>query len=100
MMDQKKQELIQVSLTNSGAYFIFSVPNVKRGICGKTRGHADEVIIHGIPKNKLQDFCVKNEIQITNLAVYQYGEKILINISGSSDYNKTGRYTHESNFDY
>ena len=99
-MEQKKQELIQVSLTNSGAYFIYSVPNVKRGIRGKTRGRADEVIIHGIPKNKLQDFCVKNEIQITNMAVYQYGEKILINIPGSSDYNKTGRYTHESNFDY
>ena len=50
MMDQKKQELIQVSLTNSGAFFIYSVPNVKRGIRGKTRGRADEVIIHGIPK--------------------------------------------------
>ena len=95
-MDQKKQELIQVSLVDSGAYFIYSVPNVKRGIRGKTRGRANEVIIHGIPKNKLQDFCVNNEIQITNLAVYQYGEKILINIPGSRDYNKTGGYDNGS----
>ena len=91
-MNQKKQELIQVSLTNSGAYFIYSVPNVKRGIRGKTRGHADEVIIHGVPKSKLQEFCIKNEIQITNLAVYQFGSRILKVIPGSSDYNETGGY--------
>ena len=35
-----------------------------------------------------------HEIQITNLAVYQYGEKILINIPGSTDCNKTGRYSN------
>ena len=81
---------------DAGAYFIYRLPNVARGMHGKTKGHADEVLIQGIPKKRLQDYCVKNEIQITNLAVYQFGEKILINIPGSRDYNETGGYDNGS----
>ena len=31
-------------------YFIYKVPNVKRGIRGKTRGKVDELLIVGMPR--------------------------------------------------
>ena len=93
-MANGKNKLIQVSLTESGAYFIYELPKVVRGIRGKNRERVDEVLIHGVPKSKLQEFCIKNEIQITNLAVYQFGLQILKVIPGSSDYNETGGYNN------
>ena len=70
-------KLVQVNLMPFGAYFLYSLP-VKRGIRGKTKAVVDELIVHGIPKEKLQDFCINNDIQITNKAVYVNGEKVLI----------------------
>lgn len=63
------EELIQVNLTPFGAYFLYKI-KVTRGIRGKTKGKVDEIIVVGINKDKLQKYCVDNEIIITNKAVY------------------------------
>lgn len=60
-MDQKKQELIQVSLTNSGAYFIYSVPNVKRGIRGKTRDMRTKLLFTEFQKINCRIFVLKTK---------------------------------------
>ena len=38
---------------NGDYYFIYSVPQVTRGIRGKSKGHVDEVLIVGIPQSQL-----------------------------------------------
>lgn len=71
-MDEQKltnKDLVQVSLIPQGAYFTYKL-RVTRGIRGNDKGKVDEVLIHGVPTKRLQDFCVKNNIIITNMAVY------------------------------
>ena len=41
---------------NGDYYVIFKVPSVPRGIHGKSKGHVDEVLIVGVPKNKIDMF--------------------------------------------
>ena len=41
---------------NGDYYFIFKVPNVARGMHGKTKGHVDELLIVGVPQKKLESF--------------------------------------------
>ena len=41
---------------NGDYYIIFRVPNVARGMHGKTKGHVDELLIVGVPQDKLDSF--------------------------------------------
>lgn len=65
-----ENKLIQVSLDDSGAYFLYLIKDVNRGIRGKNRAKADEIISVGVPNKKLQNYCMQNNIFITNRAVY------------------------------
>lgn len=85
----KKNEtvLIQVDLIDIGAYFIYRINNVQRGIKGKSRGQVDEIIAVGVPRHKLQKYCVDNEIIITNQAVYlnnDMSKPYLVHIGGGN----------------
>lgn len=63
------QDLIQVSIHDFGAYFVYKVP-VQRGIKGKTKSKVDEVISVGVPSKRLQAWCISQGLIITNKAVY------------------------------
>ena len=63
-------KLVQVSLNNAGAYFTYKF-KVQRGIRGKSKSKVDEVMVIGIPYKALQKYCEKEELIITNYAVYQ-----------------------------
>ena len=41
---------------NGDYYFIYSVPQVARGMHGKSKGHVDEVLIVGIPQSQLINY--------------------------------------------
>ena len=41
---------------NGDYYIIFVVPDVKRGIRGKNRATADELLIIGVPKARIDEF--------------------------------------------
>ena len=41
---------------NGDYYIIFLVPDVTRGIRGKTKGKADELLIVGVPKARIDGF--------------------------------------------
>lgn len=45
-------------------YFIFKVPNVKRGIRGKNRGKVDELLIVGVNRAHAVRFARKNGIKL------------------------------------
>ena len=62
-------KLIQVSIIKQGVYFMYQLP-VQRGIKGKSKSKVNEVLVVGIPMNKVQDYCLKENIIITNKAVY------------------------------
>lgn len=49
---------------------MYLIPKVKRGMHGKTKSKVDEVMIVGIPNQKLQNYCIQHRIYITNKAVY------------------------------
>ena len=70
-MESNINNLIQVSINKSGVYFMYKVPQVKRGIRGKTKGKVDEVLIVGIPLKQVEEYCVRNNLIITNKAVYE-----------------------------
>lgn len=73
------QAIIQISLNPHGAYITYLVENVARGMHGKTKGHVNEVLIVGVPNSKLEAFCHKENIYITNLAVRDsYTDTILL----------------------
>ena len=60
-MERNKPEFI--SKNKDGNYYIgFRVP-VKRGIKGKTKAVVDELIIIGIHKDKMKDFCKEHGIK-------------------------------------
>lgn len=50
---------------------MYKVPQVKRGIRGKTKGKVDEVLIVGIPLKKVEEYCENSNLIITNKAVYE-----------------------------
>ena len=56
--------LEEVNPTEHGVYCIFRVPNVRRGIRGKTRGKVDELLIVGIPLSKANQYLSKYGIRI------------------------------------
>ena len=78
-------ELIQVSLNKSGAYFMESIV-AARGMHGKTKGHVKEVLIIGVPNSQLQSYCERNDICITNKAVYISGKKVLVRKDNTMTY--------------
>ena len=45
--------------------------DVKRGMRGKTKGKVKEVLIVGIPKSAVENYCQTNKLIITNKAVYE-----------------------------
>lgn len=59
-----KEELITISIQENGAYFIYKIPNVKRGIRGKNKGNVNELIIVGVPIDKLEQYCKKENITL------------------------------------
>lgn len=58
---------------NGDYYFIYSVPQVKRGMHGKTKGHVDEVLIVGIPQSQLINY-LRGELAEKTCEVYVEGE--------------------------
>ena len=49
---------------NGDYYIIFRLPKVPRGMHGKSKGHVDELLIVGVPQDKLDAFLkahYKNE---------------------------------------
>jgi hypothetical protein len=63
------KDLVQVSIRNFGAYFIYNIP-VQRGIKGKTKSKVDEILAVGIPFKEIQSYCINNGLIITNKAIY------------------------------
>lgn len=63
-------KLVQLSLNDFGGYFMYRLHEVPRGIRGKTRAKADEVIVVGIPTQHMQKYCLKEHLIITSKAVY------------------------------
>ena len=56
-MIQPFENLICINRNANGDYyFIYSVPQVKRGMHGKNKGHVDEVLIVGIPQSQLVNY--------------------------------------------
>ena len=55
----KTKDLILDSISrnqNGDYYIIFQVPNVARGMHGKSKGHVNELLIVGVPQDKLDSF--------------------------------------------
>lgn len=65
-MDQK---LIQVAIQSNGVYFTWQI-EVPRGIRGKDKARVKEVLIHGVPTKRVQQYCLDNKLVITDRAVY------------------------------
>ena len=65
-----EQKLIQVSIQFNGAYFTYQL-DVPRGIKGKTKAKVKEVLIHGVPTKRVQQYCLDNKLVITDRAVYE-----------------------------
>lgn len=63
-------KLIQISLNKQGAYFMYQI-EVARGLHGKNKGHVKEVLITGIPYNKVEKYCEQHNLIITNMTVYE-----------------------------
>ena len=86
-----KEQLVQISVNNSGAYIMYKVP-VSRGIRGKTRGKVDELLIVGVPikNDRFHQWCIRNNIYITNKGVYdsRTEEKLLIREGNTFNYIK------------
>lgn len=80
-------KLIQVNLTPFGAYFLYKI-NVTRGIRGKSKGKVDEIIVVGIHKNKMQQYCIDHNLIITNKAVYMNNDmsKPILFADGKGNY--------------
>ena len=58
----KVAKLIQVSTNKDGNYyFVYRVP-VQRGIKGKTKSKVDEVLIVGVNKKYVKQYCKKEGI--------------------------------------
>lgn len=56
--------LEEVCPNDCGVYLIFRVPNVQRGIKGKSRSKVDELLIVGIPWSKSEKILSKYGIRI------------------------------------
>ena len=56
-MSKPFENLIAINRNENGDYyFIFKVPQVARGMHGKTKGHVDELLIVGVPQKKLVSY--------------------------------------------
>ena len=53
-----------ISKNKNGDYYFGFKVKVQRGIKGKTKSKVDELIIVGMPKEKVADFCKKEGIKI------------------------------------
>lgn len=55
----KTKDLILDSINrnqNGDYYIIFRLPNVARGMHGKSKGHVNELLIVGVPQDKIDSF--------------------------------------------
>ena len=69
-MKKPFENLIAINRNANGDYyFIYSVPQVSRGMHGKTKGHVDEVLIVGIPQKDLVNY-LQNQIANNKLAEF------------------------------
>lgn len=59
--------LSEVNPCDAGVYLIFRVPNVARGMHGKTKGHVDELLIVGLPWSKANSYLAKYGIKVEKL---------------------------------
>jgi len=64
-----EERLVQVTVQSNGVYFAYQLPEVKRGIRGKTKGKVDELLIVGVPLKGVQSYCKREHLIITNKAV-------------------------------
>lgn len=51
-----------ISRNKDGNYYVGYKIVVQRGIKGKTRSKANELIIIGVPKSKFKEFCKEHDI--------------------------------------
>ena len=70
-INDMEEKLVQVTIQSNGVYFAYQLPEVKRGIRGKTKGKVDELLIVGVPLKKVQSYCEREHLVITNKAVYE-----------------------------
>lgn len=67
-----------VSINANGDFYVGYITKVLRGIRGKTRKIVDEVLIIGIPKAKMNEFCIQYGIVVeynTKTGVVKWYEK-------------------------
>lgn len=57
-------EIAFINKNKNGDYYVGYKIKAKREIKGKKGSTADELIIVGIPKDKIKDFCKKQHIEI------------------------------------
>lgn len=56
-MSKPFENLLAINRNQNGDYyFLYSVPQVKRGMHGKTKSKVDEVLIIGVPQSKLVQY--------------------------------------------
>lgn len=65
-----EQKLVQVTIQSNGVYFAYQLPKVKRGIRGKSKGKVDELLIVGVPIKKVESYCEREGLIITDKRVY------------------------------
>ena len=53
-----------ISLNANGDFYVGYVGKVLRGIRGKNRKIVDEVLIVGIPREKMNDFCIQHNLVV------------------------------------
>lgn len=63
-MNSQDEELAFISKNKDGNYYFGFKVKVQRGIRGKTKSKVDELIIVGMPKEKVADFCKKEGIRL------------------------------------
>lgn len=81
-------KLVQVSIQSNGVYFTYQLP-VTRGIRGKDKGVVNELLIYGVPTKRVQAYCLKEKLVITDRAVYannDLDQPILFRQGDSSTY--------------
>lgn len=67
--------LDKIAIQKNGAYFLYRVPKVARGMHGKTKGHVDELLIVGVPAKHFRNFCEKEGIKIEEGTVFPWEEE-------------------------
>ena len=67
----KNNDIAFISKNKNGDYYFGFKVKVQRGIKGKTKSKVDELIIVGMPKEKVADFCKKEGIRLEDYITEQ-----------------------------